>query len=172
MFDRVVEFVISIIELFRFFWVIRQWEEGITLRFGHWRGKVMKPGLHFILPFYIDEVHTIDVTPDVEELDPQTIMTKDKVVVVVHALVKYQVVDSEICLIRVAKEMNAVKEFTQGALHTVISETDYLTANVKEIERKAKEQAQKEVDKWGIKIKSVVLKSFGKMSSLRLLNSK
>ena len=172
MFDRVVELIISFIELFRFFWVIRQWERGITLRFGHWRGKVMKPGLHFILPFYIDEVHTIDVIPAVAELDPQTIVTKDKIVVVVQALVKYQVDKPEICLIDVSNEIDALKEFTQGAIHTVISETDYSVASVRDIEKRVKEQAQKEVDKWGIKIKSVVLKSFGKMSSLRLLNSK
>ena len=91
MFDKVIEFLISIIELFRFFYVIREWEKGITLRFGHWRGKVMQKGLHFILPFAIDEVHTIRIIPTVTELDPQTIVTKDKVVIVTQALVKYQV---------------------------------------------------------------------------------
>jgi len=172
MFDKLIEFLISIIELLRFFWVVRQWERAINLRFGHWTGKVMQPGFHFILPFAMDEVHTIDIIPSVAELDPQTIVTKDKVVVVAQALIKYQVDKPEICLIEVANEIDAVKEFTQGAIHTVVSETDYATANVKDIEKKVKEQAQKEVDKWGIKIKSVVLKSFGKMSSLRLLNSK
>lgn len=170
--EKIVDFLISILELFRFFYVIREWENGITLRFGHWRGKVMKKGLYFILPFAIDEVHTIDMIPTVAELDPQTVLTKDKIVIVTQALVKYQVDKPEVCLIEVGDEVDAVKEFTQGAIHTVIAETDYLTANVKDIEKRAKEQAQKEVDKWGIKIKSVVLKSFGKMSSIRLLNSK
>jgi regulator of protease activity HflC (stomatin/prohibitin superfamily) len=171
-FEWLGEWLGKILELFRFFYVIRDWESGITLRFGHWRGKVMKPGLHFILPFAIDEVHTIRIIPTVTELDPQTIVTKDKVVIVTQALVKYQVDKPEVCLIDVDNEADAVKEFTQGAIHTVIADTDYSTASVKEIEKRAKEQAQKEVDKWGIKIKSVVLKSFGKMSSIRLLNSK
>ena len=172
MFDRLVDLFIQFLELFRFFWVIREWERGITLRFGKWRGKVMEKGLHFILPFAIDEVHTIDIVPTVAELDPQTIVTKDKVVVVIQALIKYEVENPKICLIDVGSEIDAVKEFTQGAIHTVITEIEYSAANVKEIEREVRDKARKEVGKWGIKIHSVVIKSFGKMSSLRLLNSK
>jgi|SRR5690349_18233526 len=172
MFDKIVEFLISIIELFKFWVVIRQWQSGVNLRLGRWTGKVLKPGFHYIFPFGIDEVSTIDMIPTVAELDPQTVLTKDKVVVVTQALVKYQVVKPEVCLIEVNNEEDAVKEFTQGAIHTIIAETDYATADVKEIQKKAKEEAHKEVIKWGIKINSVVLKSFGKMSSLRLLNSK
>lgn len=172
MFDKLLELFIQFLELFRFFWVIREWERGITLRFGKWRGKVMGKGLHFILPFAIDEVHTINIIPTVAELDPQTIVTKDKIVVVTQALIKYEVENPKICLIDVNNEVDAVKEFTQGAIHSVITETDYSTANVKDIEREVRDKARKEVGKWGIKIHSVVIKSFGKMSSLRLLNSK
>jgi len=171
MFDKLIDFLIDIIELFRFFWVIRQWERGIVLRLGKWTGKVLEPGLHFIWPLAIDEVSTIDIIPSVAELDSQTIVTKDKVVVVVQALIKYEVVRPEICLIEVANEIDAVKEFTQGAIHSVIVDLDYSTANVKDIEAKIKEVARKEVIKWGIKIHSVVIKSFGKMISVRLMNS-
>src|SRR5688572_1700272 len=121
MFDKIVDFVISIIELFRFFWVIRQWERGVILRFGKWTGKVLQPGPHLIFPFAIDEVHTIDIIPTVAELDPQTILMKDKIVVVAQALIKYEVTDPKVCLIDVANEIDAVKEFTQGALHTIVA---------------------------------------------------
>src|SRR5687768_3735103 len=141
MFDKLIDFLISIIELFRFFWVIRTWERGIVLRFGKWTEEVLQPGFHFILPFAIDEVHTINILPTVVELDPQTIVTKDKVVVVVQALVKYEVVKPEVCLIEVANELDALKEFTQGAIHSVIVNEDYSTANVKDIESKIKEVA-------------------------------
>lgn len=170
MFDKLIDFLISIIELGRFFWVIRDWERGINLRFGKWTGKVMGPGLHFICPFAIDEVHTINITPTVAELDSQTIITKDKIVVVVQALIKYEVMKPEICLIKVENEIDAVKEFTQGAIHSVIVDIDYTLANVKDIEEKVRDLARKEVIKWGIKIHSVVIKSFGKMTTIRLMN--
>jgi hypothetical protein len=54
----------------------------------------------------------------------------------------------------------------------VIAETEYATANIKDIEAKVKEKAQREITKWGIKVNSVVLKSFGKMTTIRLMNSK
>lgn len=169
MFDKLIDFLISIIELFKFFAVVRQWERGVILRFGKWTGKVLEPGFHFIYPFAIDEIHTIDMIPYVAELDAQTVMTKDKITVVVQALIKYEVVKPEVCLIEVANEVDAVKEFTQGTIHTVLSETEYSLANVKDIESKVKELTKKEVSKWGIKIHSVVIKSFGKMSSIRLI---
>lgn len=172
MIDRLVELFIQFLELFRFFWVIREWERGVTLRFGRWRGKIMGKGLHFILPFYIDEVHVINIIPTVAELDPQTIVTKDKVVVVIQALIKYQVEDPKICLVDVENEIDAVKEFTEGAIHTIVTETDYTTANVKDIEKEVKEKARREVGKWGIKIHSVVIKSFGKMNTIRLMTNK
>lgn len=172
MIDKLIDFIISIIQLFRFFWVIRSWERGVILRFGHWTGKVLEPGLHFIFPFAIDEVHTIDIIPTVAELDPQTIMTKDKVVIVTQALIKFEVKDPKVCLLDVFNEQDAVKEFTQGALHSIIAETDYSSANVKEIESRVKEKAQKEITKWGIKVNSVILKSFGKMTTIRLMNNK
>jgi membrane protease subunit HflK len=169
MFDKVIDFLISIIELFRFFYVIRQWERGVILRFGKWTGEVLQPGLHYIWPLAIDEVFSISILPTVTELEPQTIVTKDKQVIVVQALIKYEVIKPEVCLLEVDNEQDAVKEFTQGALHTVITDVDYETADVRDIETRVKTIARKEINQWGIKIHSVVIKSFGKMLSIRLI---
>lgn len=169
MFDKFIDLLISFIELFRFFWVVRQWEAGVVLRFGKYTGKIMTPGFHFIWPIAIDEVHTINILPQVVELEPQTVVTKDKAVVVVQAIVKYQVQDIEVCLLKVGNEEDALKEFTQGATHTVISGSDYGEINIKELERAILKEARKEVNDWGIKMHSVTIKSFGKMTSIRLL---
>lgn len=169
MFDKLIDFLISIIELFRFFYVIRQWEAGIILRFGKYTGKVLQPGIHFIWPFNIDEVHSTDILPIVAELEAQTIVTKDKAVVVIQAIVKYEVADAETCLIKVGNEVDAVKEFTQAAIHTVVSEINYNEANMAELEKAIIREARKEVNKWGIKMHNVIVKSFGKMTSIRLI---
>jgi len=169
MFDKLIDFLISVIELGRFFWVIRQWEAGVILRFGKYTGEIMKPGFHFIAPFAIDEVHTINIIPDVVELEPQTIVMKDKVVVVVQVIVKYQVVDPEICLVEVGSELDALKQFTQGATHTILSDINYSEASVASMEKSIIKEARTEVNKWGIKIHDVTIKSFGKMTSIRLI---
>jgi regulator of protease activity HflC (stomatin/prohibitin superfamily) len=169
MFDKLIDFLISIIELFRFFFVVRQWEEGVMLIFGKYTGKIIKPGFHFMWPLAISEVHTIGMLPDVVELEPQTIATKDKIVVVVQALVKYQVNDSETCLLKVGNEQDALKEFTQGAIHTVVNNCLYNEVNIKELEKQIIKEARKEVNDWGIKMHSVTIKSFGKMTSIRLI---
>jgi len=169
MFDKLIDFLISIIELFRFFWVIREWEEGIILRLGKYTGKIMKPGFHFIWPFAIDEVHTINILRDVVELEPQTIVMVDKVVVVTQAIISFQVINSETCLVKVGNELNALQEFTQGAIHAVISNSNYSDANVKDLEKLIIKEARKEISDWGIKIHSITIKSFGRMTSIRLI---
>jgi len=169
MFDKLVDFLVSIIELFRFFWVIRQWETGVTLRFGKYTGKLMTPGLHLIWPLSIDEVHTINMLPNVIELEPQTIVTKDKTVIVIQAIVKYEVANPETCLLKVGDELDALREFTQGAIHTIVSKTDYNSLEIKELEKQIIKEARKEVNDWGIKMHSVTIKSFGRMSTIRLM---
>lgn len=167
--DKLIDFLIASIKLFKFFWVIRQWEAGIILRLGKYTGNVMKPGFHFIWPFDIDEVHTISILPDVVELEPQTIVMKDKVVVVAQAIVNFEVLNAETCLVKVGSELNALQEFTQGAIHTIISGANYSDANVKDLEKLILKEARKEVNEWGIKMHSVTIKSFGRMTSIRLI---
>jgi len=167
--ESLINFLISCIEIFRFFWVIREWEEGIILRFGKYTKKPMKKGFQFIWPFGIDEVHVISMLPGVAELEPQTILTKDKVVVVTQAIVKYQVSNPEKCLLEVGNEEDALKEFTQAAIYTVVSKCMYNDVDVKELEKQIIKEARKEVNDWGIKMHSVVIKSFGRMTSIRLI---
>lgn len=169
MFDKLIDFLISIVELFKFWFVIRQWESGIILRLGKYTGKLLKPGFHFVWPFAIDEIHTINILPDVTELEPQTIVTKDRAVIVVQAIVKFQVANPEICLLEVGSELAALNQFTQGAIHTIISNIEYNAANVADIEKAITKEARLEVSKWGVKIHEVTIKSFGKMTSIRLI---
>lgn len=169
MFDKIYDFLISVIELFRFFYVIREWEAGVILRLGKYTKKVMEPGLHIIWPLAIDEVHTINILPQVAELEPQTILMKDMTVAVVQAIVKYQVSDVEVCILKVGNEEDALKEFTQGAIHTIVSNSNYNSVDIKELEKLIIKEARKEVNDWGIKMNSVTIKSFGKMTSIRLI---
>lgn len=169
MLDKLVDFLINFITLFKFFYVVKDWEMGVNLRFGVWTKKILKPGLHYIFPFFIDEVLVISVVPAIAELEPQTVITKDKVVTVVQAVVNYEVKEPETCLLKVDNEIDAVKELTQGAIHTVLVDVDYATADIKEIEREIRDLAKRRVAKWGINVVSVTIKSFGKMTSIRLL---
>ena len=175
MFDKLIDFLLSVIGLFKFWTVVREWEEGIVLTFGSYRtifyknGRLLKKGFHFTWPFAIDEVHMISMLPGVAELEPQTILTKDKIVVVTQAIVKYQVANSEKCLLDVGNEEDALKEFTQAAIYTVVSKSSYNEVDVKELEKQILKEARKEVNDWGIKMHSVVIKSFGRMTSIRLI---
>jgi len=176
MFDKLIDFLISIIDLFRFFDVVDQWENGVRLHFGRHDGKILtsengvfKTGFHFMAPFKISKILSIGVKPEVAELDPQTVTTSDNVVISVQAVVKYEVKDPAKALLEVGDEVLAVKELTQGFIRTILIKTPYSDCNSTAVVDEITKLSKKEARRWGIELMSVTIKTLGKMTSIRLM---
>ena len=67
--------------------VIKQYERGVTFRFGHLR-PIMEPGLHFLWPG-VDKLERVDQRVVTLTIPPQEIITKDNVSVRVNACLLY-----------------------------------------------------------------------------------
>ena len=93
--------------------IIAQYEKGIVLRLGKLK-TVINPGLNFIIPF-IETVIKVDVRERVINVDPQKVITKDNVSVVVDAVIYYKIVD-------VIKAKFEVEEFDIAA--TILAQTN------------------------------------------------
>lgn len=169
MIDKIIEFIISILDLFRFWEVISHWEEGVRVRLGKWTKTILKPGFHWRWPFMIDIILTIGIKPEVAELEPQTVTTLDNIVVGVQAVVKYEISDASKALLEVGDEVMALKELTQTFIRSTIIKSNYSEINSKDIEADVKALSKREAEKWGIRLVSVKFKSLGKMISIRLM---
>lgn len=86
MIDRLVEFLSQFIGLFKFWYIIFDYERGVLLRLGRFR-KEMEPGLHWLIPFSVDHVLADNVVPRTVHLGVQSLMTADGRTIAVSAVV-------------------------------------------------------------------------------------
>ncbi len=71
--------------------IINQYEKGVVLRLGKYRSTI-DSGVNFIIPF-IESLIKVDMREKVISVDPQQVITKDNVTVVVDAVIYFKVVD-------------------------------------------------------------------------------
>ena len=167
--DKVIEFIISVIDIFRFWHIIQPYESGVRVRLGKSNRKLLKGGFHWKLPFNVDEIATIWHVPSVKELGAQTVITKDEKSISLQAVVKYEIDDPVISLLDVGNEVEAVAELTQGIIRKVIIDTEFALVNNGTVEKEITAKARTEAVKWGIKIISVTIKSLGKIPTIRIM---
>lgn len=71
--------------------IVNQYEKGVVLRLGKFNSTA-DAGLIFLIPF-VDSIITVDMREKVINVEPQKVITKDNVSVVVDAVIYYKVVD-------------------------------------------------------------------------------
>jgi regulator of protease activity HflC (stomatin/prohibitin superfamily) len=81
----------GIITLARTARIVKQYEKGLVMRLGKYRATVGS-GLTFLTPF-VEDLITVDMREKVINVEPQKVITKDNVSVVVDAVVYYKVID-------------------------------------------------------------------------------
>lgn len=84
-------FIFAVITLFASVKIVQQQERGIVMRLGKFKS-LAEPGLNLVLPF-IEMMIKVDVREKVINVDPQKVITKDNVSVIVDAVIYYKVVD-------------------------------------------------------------------------------
>lgn len=98
--------------------IIRPTERGIIERFGKFSREITQ-GLHFKIPF-VDTVHKVNITENMVDVEPQVVITKDKLNVVVDALVYYKIDDPKASLYNVDNHRVQLVSLTKTTLRSVI----------------------------------------------------
>jgi regulator of protease activity HflC (stomatin/prohibitin superfamily) len=83
--------IFGLITLARSARIVSQYEKGLVMRLGRYRSTVGS-GLTFLTPF-IEDMIKVDMREKVINVEPQKVITKDNVTVVVDAVVYYKVID-------------------------------------------------------------------------------
>jgi regulator of protease activity HflC (stomatin/prohibitin superfamily) len=113
--DRFVQFIVDFAQLFVFWVVINEYERGILLRLGIYRGN-LGPGFHWIIPFSIDHVLVDNVVTRTTDLTPQSLTTKDNKTVSVRAVVTSNIRDIKKALLEVEGMDHALKDSCAAAV--------------------------------------------------------
>ncbi|MCP4481245.1 MAG: SPFH/Band 7/PHB domain protein [bacterium] len=137
--------------------IIRPVEVGVIEFLGKY-SKTFKSGFHWIFPG-LHRLQKINITERRVDIDPQSIITKDKLNAEVDGVVYFKVVDAHHAIYNVNDFRSSVPSLAKTTLRAVIGKMTLTEAN--ENRDKINEEVEKildlEVSKWGINVVRVEL---------------
>ncbi|NIV14275.1 MAG: SPFH/Band 7/PHB domain protein [Aliifodinibius sp.] len=137
--------------------IIRPVEVGIIEFLGRY-SKTANAGFNWIIPF-ISKMYRINITELRVDIDPQSIITKDKLNAIVDGVVYYRVEDAKDAIYNVNSFSTSVPSLAKTTLRAVIGKMTLTEANENrdQINDEVENILSKEVSKWGIDVVRVEL---------------
>jgi regulator of protease activity HflC (stomatin/prohibitin superfamily) len=168
MFDKLIEFLLNIIEDIMPVFFVKQYNNGILLRMGKFV-RVVKPGVVFKIPF-LDKVEITTIVTTTLSVPTQSVITKDKKQLVVKSVVKYKIADVELFMLNVYDSTDAISDITQAIIKEQISLRTFEECTDNDFDNTVTKKLRVEMKKWGIEVDRVTLTDIGQIKSLRLFN--
>jgi regulator of protease activity HflC (stomatin/prohibitin superfamily) len=153
-------FILILIVVLIFFMgvrIIRPVEVGIVELLGRYT-RTANAGFNWIFPI-IYRMYKVNITERRVDIDPQSIITKDKLNAVVDGMVYYRVVDAQKAIYNVNNYVESVPSLAKTTLRAVIGKMTLTEANENRdsINAEVESILTKEINKWGINVVRVEL---------------
>lgn len=142
--------------------IVRPTERGLVERFGKYH-RMVRGGLTFLIPF-ADRLIRVNITERMSEVQPQEVITKDKVVMKVDAVIFFKVKPDEESVkaseYNVANFESQIEVLARTTLRNIIGTLEMAEANIsrEKINQLLKEQLTHQSQNWGIEVLSAELK--------------
>lgn len=154
MIDKLIDFVIGVIDLFRFWQVIDADEEGVVLTLGNY-SRSLSPGIHWLAPFGIQEVRKAKVTPDTFNLSAQGLTTKDGQQITVALIVNIRIVDIRKALLEVSDYSSVLQDCALSQCAQLVQSNDWEVVRSAEFADAMTKASRRPAFKYGVEIVSV-----------------
>ena len=140
--------------------IIQQSTVGIIMRLGKFHKKA-DTGVHFLVPFIDTLSHRIDLKEIVCDFPPQSVISKDNIILTADAAVYYQVTDPVKYVFEIANPDLAIINLTTTTLRQILAELDLEGALTSRdfINSRMRVALDEATDKWGVKVNRVELKN-------------
>ncbi len=144
------------------FKIVRPTEKGLVERFGKYH-RFVGQGITFLVPF-VDRIIRINITEKMSPVEPQDIITKDKVFMKTDAVIFYKIKPDEDSVkaseYNVANFQSQIDTLARTVLRDIIGNMDMAEANISRpvINEKLKTQLDLLTNNWGIAITRAEIK--------------
>lgn len=137
--------------------ILRPVEVGIIEFLGRY-SKTAGAGFNWIIPF-LSKMYRINITERRVDIDPQSIITRDKLNAIVDGVVYYRVEEARKAIYNVNSFATSVPSLAKTTLRAVIGKMSLTEANENrdQINEEVEKILSKEVSKWGIDVVRVEL---------------
>lgn len=132
--------------------IVRPIEKGIVERLGKYT-KTVEQGFHWIIPV-IDKMIKVNITETMVDVEPQTVITKDKLNAIVDAIVYFQIKDVKAAVYNVDHHERQLTALSRTTLRSVIGKMTLTEANENrdDINQKVETILDKETLSYGVEI--------------------
>lgn len=128
MLEKLIDFFFDILHLFRFWFVVDEYEQYILLTFGRYdrkEGKVYKSGIHWRMPFGIQKEIGDNVVKKVVDLPQQNITMKCGTTITVGPIIAYKISDIIKVMLDVEDAETAARDSSRATLRQDLSKITY-----------------------------------------------
>lgn len=171
MIDRLIQLVIQFIELFRVCFILQPFEAGVVTRLGHLHRTVGPGGLHWILPFRIEDYIYTNIVPETSKVGPQSLTTKDEVGIVVSAVITFAIKDVATYLLAIEGAEQVIEDATVGYVSEYIRNRNWTEILATDINGPLTTLVRRRAKEFGVDIIRVQIADFSKCMSIRHLTN-
>ena len=140
--------------------IVPQSESFVIERLGAY-SKTWSVGIHVKLPFIDRIANQVSLKERVLDFDPQPVITKDNVTMMIDTVVYFQITDSKLYTYGVENPMDALENLAATTLRNIIGELelDETLTSRDVINNKMRGILDEATDPWGIKVNRVEVKN-------------
>jgi len=155
----IVAAVVALVLIGKAVYTVAQYQRGVVETFRKY-DKTATPGLTFIFPF-IQNIRMVDMRETVLDVIPQDVITKDNAVVIVDAIVYYEITDPIRNLYNITDFRMAAVKLAQTNLRNIVGdlELDELLTSREEVNAKLRQILDDATDRWGVRVTRVELQT-------------
>lgn len=140
--------------------IVPQSQSFVIERLGAYK-ESWSTGLHIKVPFIERIASRVSLKERVVDFDPQPVITKDNVTMMIDTVVYFQITDPKLYTYGVENPLNAIENLTATTLRNIIGdlELDESLTSRDIINTKMRSILDEATDPWGIKVNRVELKN-------------
>ena len=140
--------------------IVPQAQAFIVERLGGYQG-TWDVGMHFKVPFIDRVAKRVNLKEQVDDFDPQPVITKDNVTMQIDTVVFFQITDPKLFTYGVESPIMAIENLTATTLRNIIGdmELDQTLTSRETINTQMRASLDVATDPWGIKVNRVELKN-------------
>ena len=171
MFDKLLDFLISIWKELLPFIIINHYERGVRLRLGKVKSPDLEPGIHFKIPF-ADKILTSIITQDTLNIAPVSVTTIDNKTISVGGVVEFNISDIRAYIIDTNEARSNMHDISRCIMADYLTDCTWEECKDKKTTRTITRLLAKKCEVMGIEVTGFTLSDMSMSRVIKLISDK